>query len=538
MTVVRTGGGDGKASVDYATSGGTASAGDFSGAAGTLVWAPGQTGAMSLILDVVDDATFEGDETIELSLREANGATVGAPATATITIVDDDDAARGTVGFVLTSHSADETQGTLQLAVTRAGGSDGPISVRYRTQDIGAVAGSDYAATTGVVTWADGEAAPRMIPLQIHDDQTREGSESFAVSLFDYAGGATPGNATALVTITDDEGPSYGSLGVASDTLTVTEPTDSIEIAVSRTGGSHGVVSVDYATRTVSAKPGTDYDETAGTLAWGDGDDEDKLVRVEIHDDSDFDPDEAFQLELSAPTGGAALGAPAATVTIVDDEIAIPGLLSFAEVEYSATEEDALVTLLVARTGGDGEVTVKYDTLAETAGNGDYTSVSGRMRWADGDVSLKRIDIPITQDSELEKDETFSLVLSEVTGGAAIDRGSALVTIIDDDEAVDPGTDPDPDPSSAVGAVGFVEEAVTINESDGKLSILVERAQGSAGPATVDWLALGGTAVSFAKPTSESLETIEGSAPEPFTPPGGAAGRPRFPGQQRSRRRP
>src|SRR5439155_14268167 len=77
--------------VDYAVSGGTATGGgvDYTLASGTLTFAPGVT-SQNIALAVVNDALNELNETVLLTLSNATNATLGAIATHTYTITDDD----------------------------------------------------------------------------------------------------------------------------------------------------------------------------------------------------------------------------------------------------------------------------------------------------------------------------------------------------------------------------------------------------------------------------------------------------------------
>jgi hypothetical protein len=76
-------------SVQLATADGTATGGDYTPVSTTLTFRPGMTGVAALI-PILDDALYEGDETVGLALSAPTVATLGAPNTATLTIRDDD----------------------------------------------------------------------------------------------------------------------------------------------------------------------------------------------------------------------------------------------------------------------------------------------------------------------------------------------------------------------------------------------------------------------------------------------------------------
>jgi hypothetical protein len=91
ISVTRTGDTSTPASVDYATSDGTASErGDYTTAAGTLQFAPGETQKSFDVL-VTDDAFAETNETVGLTLSNAKGgASLGTRPAATLVIHDND----------------------------------------------------------------------------------------------------------------------------------------------------------------------------------------------------------------------------------------------------------------------------------------------------------------------------------------------------------------------------------------------------------------------------------------------------------------
>ncbi|OAD23793.1 Na-Ca exchanger/integrin-beta4 domain protein [Candidatus Thiomargarita nelsonii] len=92
IIVTRVGNSDGAASVDYATSDDTATAGsDYTAISGTLNWGDGDTASKTVTININDDSLVEGDETLIVSLANATGgAELGTPNTAVLTITDND----------------------------------------------------------------------------------------------------------------------------------------------------------------------------------------------------------------------------------------------------------------------------------------------------------------------------------------------------------------------------------------------------------------------------------------------------------------
>ena len=119
------------------------------------------------------------------------------------------------------------------------------------------------------------------------------------------------------------------------------------------------------------------------------------------------------------------------------------GCLQFVKDEVSVMESDGEALVKVERVGGaQGEVTVEYATKDQEALAGkDYEPVSGTLTFADGDAGPRVIAIPVIDDQEFERDEHFTVVLSEPTGGAIFDGTTdggltaaiCTVTIVNDD---------------------------------------------------------------------------------------------------------
>jgi hypothetical protein len=77
-------------SVRYATANGSATSGsDYNAASGTLTFAPGET-AKSFNIVIIDDNVKEPNETFNIVLSNVSSATLGSPAGATVTILDND----------------------------------------------------------------------------------------------------------------------------------------------------------------------------------------------------------------------------------------------------------------------------------------------------------------------------------------------------------------------------------------------------------------------------------------------------------------
>lgn len=118
----------------------------------------------------------------------------------------------------------------------------------------------------------------------------------------------------------------------------------------------------------------------------------------------------------------------------------VPGVLSIRDA--STTEGDAgshMLDFTVLRVGGtNGAVDATYSVLlpggigGANASDFSSPSLTGTVHFADGQ-STATISLPVLGDKMPEPNETFSITLSDPTGGASIDRASATGTILNDD---------------------------------------------------------------------------------------------------------
>jgi len=105
----------------------------------------------------------------------------------------------------LGSTSFDVTEGAvINIMVTRSGGSSGVASVNYATSDGTAVAGTDYPATSGTLTFADGVSGNQTISIPITDDNTAEVAEAFTVTLSNVSGATLGADSSATVNIVNN----------------------------------------------------------------------------------------------------------------------------------------------------------------------------------------------------------------------------------------------------------------------------------------------------------------------------------------------
>ncbi|MEO5677218.1 MAG: Calx-beta domain-containing protein [Usitatibacter sp.] len=452
ILVSRLGAATGAISVAYAFTNGSALNGThFSGSPGTLSWADSDDSQKSIPVTIIDNATVNPARTFTVTLSAPSGAVLATPMSTLVTISDDDN----TVQFTASTAAITEGTATLTLTLARTGATAGPATVTYATVDGSALAGTDFGIagngtpTTGTVTWLAGAGGSKTITIPILNDAVVEGPKTFTVTLSNPVGSNLaigPTNQVAVALNDDDAGVRFSAASYE-----VTEGPAGVILTVQRIGPLATAASATWATVNGSAISGQDFGVTTsaaprtGTLSWLVGDGAPKSFTIPILNDTlGGEGDETFTVTLT-PGAGLVLGTPGiATVTIHDNDLPPESNLAFAQAKYVVAENAANVTLTLQRAdigGGVGRIaTVNYATQPGSAlAPSDYTTKSGTVTWAAGDVADKTITVAIVNNTVAEPNESFRVVLSNPTSGTGFGALSeATVMIIDDDEVFPP----------------------------------------------------------------------------------------------------
>lgn len=312
VTVVRQGALTSPASVRISTSESSAVANvDFTPVDVTLNFAPGeQTKIVNVPL--INDSLVEPTESFSVNMSNVVGATQGSWSAGANILNDDVAAAPGTFELSAANLSVVENAGNLIVTVNRVGGSDGTVTVQYRTLDGAygmpsnqtAWAGSDYSSKSGTLTFGPGETS-KTFAVPITNDTSIEKSEYFTIQLRNPAGGATLGTINkACVTILEDD----SAIEFGTSNYTVNESAGYVTITLVRKGSTTGAATVDLNISGGSATTGQDFVVPANkTVTFADGE-ATKQIQVQIIDDLFKENDEMFYLSLTNATGGAKLG--------------------------------------------------------------------------------------------------------------------------------------------------------------------------------------------------------------------------------------
>ncbi|HEV7485554.1 MAG TPA: Calx-beta domain-containing protein [Thermoanaerobaculia bacterium] len=222
----------------------------------------------------------------------------------------------GTIQFLQATYSVAETGGMLTVTLTRGGGTD-PASVNYATSNGSAIAPGDYAAASGLASFAAGETTTTF-NVAINDDLIFEGNQTFNLILSSPSANAALGaQSTAVATITDNEAPPTLAINSVSQ-AEGNSGTTPFNFTVTLTGASEVTATVQYATADGTAAAPGDYAATSGTLTFAPGVTT-QPITVLVNGDTAFEPNETFAVNLNTPAN-ATIATGSGTGTILNDD--------------------------------------------------------------------------------------------------------------------------------------------------------------------------------------------------------------------------
>ncbi|HKE60428.1 MAG TPA: Calx-beta domain-containing protein, partial [Pyrinomonadaceae bacterium] len=331
VTVTRAGGVTGAASINYATSDGTATAGsDYTATSGTLNFADGEL-SKTFTIPILDDDIFEGNETINVTLSNPTGGpTLGTPATAVVTINDGESTPFVSVNSV-SLNEGDSGTTPVTFTVTLSNRTTKTVTMNYATADGSATAGSDYVATSGTLTF-DPLTRTKTITVLVNGDLVQEGNELFVLNLSNIVNASNTTYQTNA-SILDDDAP---GLRFGAGSYSVNEADGRATLTVTRKGDTSGTATVNYQTLDLSNSircddimtlPGRafarcDYATSLDTLTFGPGVTE-RTFTIPIINDAHVEGPESFQVSLSSATGAPLQSPSSVFVNIVDDDLTV-----------------------------------------------------------------------------------------------------------------------------------------------------------------------------------------------------------------------
>lgn len=280
---------------------------------------------------VTATATDPGGNTSEFSAGDGTGAS-------------------GQVQFSVSVMTVIEDIGLMTVTVVRTDGSAGTLTVDFATADGTAIAGQDYTATSGTLTFSGGETS-KTFQVPITEDAPTETNETFIISLRNTSNLDSLGLPNTLEVIVLDRtiAPTF-LIGHATVIEGGPGTTTQMLVPLNLSAATGRTASVNFATRNslavggTTCTPGVDFVTTAGTITFEPGTSS-MSIPITICGDRNAEPSEAFVITLSNPVNGQ-LFTDVGTGGIMNDDVLE---LVLEESGPAANQAAALDALLLVR---------------------------------------------------------------------------------------------------------------------------------------------------------------------------------------------
>lgn len=271
FTVSRTGPTASPLTVIYTVSGSATNGADFAALTGTVV-IPAGAAAATVSVVPVDDVTFEGSESVTLTLLAGATYTLGTATTASVTIADNDAPPLPTV--TIAAVDANATEGgvdTGTLTISRSGATTAALTVNV-TISGSATSGVDFDPIATAVTIPAGAAAATVV-VRTREDSQVEPVETVTVTLSSGATYTLGSAVSATVSITDND-QAQQEPPAAATTVSIRATSGYAlelgwsrgEFTVKRDGGSTATPLTVRLNVSGTASAGSDYDALPATV--------------------------------------------------------------------------------------------------------------------------------------------------------------------------------------------------------------------------------------------------------------------------------
>ncbi len=374
------------------------------------------------------------------------------------------------------------------------------ISVDYKTVGRTAASGVDFVQSSGTLVFPPGTTT-QTVNLTINGDVLDEDDETFTLTLTNSPN-ARIADAVGTAKIIDDDAQPNLTTGsgsvVEGDTGTTI-----VSMPVNLSGASGRKIKAQVTTQDLTATSNQDYQPISEKVFFNPGE-VTKNILVAVNSDYRVEPDETFNINLTAPVN-VNLANNQATGTILNDDVG--GVIQFSAPSISVSENNVTAQIIVSRAGGiASDVIVGYSTINGTALAGsDYQPVAGNLIFGANETS-KTISVPIINDALNEDTETFSLSLENVSGGGTLGGQTNITVNLQDNDPL-PGLSV-ANYSVAEGNDGLktINVSLTLLAASGRTVSVNYAAQNGTATAPSDYLPATGSISFTAGETSKTIQ--------------------------------
>ncbi|KAG8456387.1 hypothetical protein GDO86_002244 [Hymenochirus boettgeri] len=516
VTVIRSAGKLGVVHLKYRTLNGSAISDlDYTSSYGELVFNPNET-RKTISIKINNDILPEGPEDFFVVIYEVNltgryydysfqehGIQIDQPPllgnnSMVQIIIQKNDNAEGIIQFDpdFIAIQVEEDVGVFVVPVVRIHAAYGYVTADFISRSISALPnGIDYMVANSSVTFQHGQQLS-FINISITDDEESESAEQFEIQLMAASGGAILGRyLVSTITIAKSDSLSGIVRFLNQSQITVPNPNVSLslQLALERTHGSLGESQILWKILGPNSKDiitvnNDDFGEPInGSFYFKDGEGGVRTITLTILPHGEVEVEEKFLIILSVGSGDAGVDPKAGNVTLIIRKFGDPnGIIQFSSgsllpksyKEPEASEGPLNIIIPLKRVQGTlGNITVYWQLSSDSDIHGDFTAIQGSVLIPDKQNSAN-ITIQLLPDDEPELDETYTVQLISVEGGADVDNDKRVsqFTVLGNDDphgvfTVDPAT----------------QSIIVTNDLSRYVQVNISRLAGTFGNITVEY---------------------------------------------------
>ena len=480
--------------VNYSVTGSATPTGDYTTLSGSVTILAGTTTATINVNGIIDDTLFEGDETVIVSLTSTNNAsvTVGAPASATVTITDNDAMPTVTLGVSPTSMSETGGSATVTATLSAVSGQDVIVDLAFSGT---ATNLSDY-TRTGVQIVILAGSTSGTVTLAALPDLLNESNETIVIDIAAVTNGTEMGTQQVTETILDDDAAPTVTLAIAPASIAEAAGTATVTATLSAVSGQNVIVDLAFSGTATNV---SDYVRSGAQIVILAGSTSGTVTLLAVQDTLD-ETNETIVVDISAVTNGTELGTQQDSVTITDDDATPSVTLGVSPATLAEAAGTTTVTATLSAVSGQ-------DVIVDLAFSGTATNVSDYVRSGTQIVILAgstsgSVTLLAVQDLLDETDETVVVDISAVTNGTESGTQQVIATIIDDDAT--PTVTLAIAPASIAEAAGTATVTATLSAVSGQ-NVTVDLAFSGTATNISDYVRSGVQIVILAGSTSGSV---------------------------------
>ena len=314
-------------SVDVKVKGGTATAGsDYTFTTQTVTFPANATASQTFTIPIIDDATQEGDETIQLVLRNAsnagNAAIILADSILNITIPFNDISAP-VLGFA-TPVTVIKKEGTsYTFDVTIATANINATSVDVVLKNTSTASAADYTGLTQTVTFPANTSANQSKTISISADNLAENDENIVFVLRNATNSAVlTADSILTITIPQNDQPVQAKFVPTTINVLETATTAGVSINVLGANSNPNPTTFEVVVKGGTATSGADYNFSTTTVTIPAYKDSTVNLSAAILNDALVEGNETIILAIRNISNAGVIGADSIlTITLNDDEV-------------------------------------------------------------------------------------------------------------------------------------------------------------------------------------------------------------------------